>query len=155
MPHKIIPTLKQRQEMEEFVNKVQPGLLQDLGVKPTSELVMAALPFYGGTTPAVGTVPAQVTIAPATESTDPPPTPASTTTETEEDPVKKLSTDPNALNQLLATVDKLQKDLTKVTGERDGFVAKTQEEARKQQTREQQLESDLQSGMPSFSRWTQ
>jgi hypothetical protein len=108
------------------------------------QIAAMALPLFGGTQPAT------VVVAPAGgEVTPPDPTPTATPDPTsggeppKEDPIAKLASDPNALGQLLAQVDSLTKNLTKVTQERDGYVTKQQEEARKTQTREQQLESDL------------
>jgi vacuolar-type H+-ATPase subunit I/STV1 len=103
-----------------------------------------AWPIFGGTTTTDITPPvtaegqaAQQAITQSQQEQQPP------ETEQKPDPVAQLQADPNALGQLLKQVEKLQGDLSKVTTERDGYAQKQQEEQRKTQTREEQLQTDL------------
>lgn len=109
------------------------------------KVALRSLPLYGGDGEEDSGGGTTTTIT--APSTTPPPASSTTTPpaggDSKPDPIEKLQNDPNALGQLLSQVDKLTKDLTKVTGERDSYVAKEQENTRKLQSREQQLETDL------------
>lgn len=74
------------------------------------------------------------------------PKPAATTPppeEPKEDPIAKLQNDPNALTQLLSQVQALTTKLGEVTTERDGYKTKEESTRRAQQTKEEQLQTDL------------
>lgn len=58
-------------------------------------------------------------------------------------PPDQISNDPKVIAQLLKQVSDLQKTLSSTTAERDKFVEDQQKAERAQQTREQQLETDL------------
>jgi hypothetical protein len=60
-----------------------------------------------------------------------------------EDPIAKLQNDPNALTQLLSQVQALTTKLGEVTTERDGYKTKEENTRRAQQTKEEQLQTDL------------
>jgi hypothetical protein len=61
----------------------------------------------------------------------------------EEDPIQKLQSDPNALTQLLSQVQALTAKVTEVTTERDSYKTKEESARRAQQTKEEQLQTDL------------
>jgi hypothetical protein len=60
-----------------------------------------------------------------------------------EDPIAKLQNDPNALSQLLSQVQALTTKLGEVSTERDGYKQKEESTRRAQQTKEEQLQTDL------------
>ena len=60
-----------------------------------------------------------------------------------EDPIQKLQSDPNALSQLLSQVQALTNELNKTATERDSFKTKEEQARRAQQTKEEQLQVDL------------
>lgn len=76
---------------------------------------------------------------------EPKPAASTTTTPTEpaEDPIAKLQQDPNALSQLLSQVQALTSKLGEVTTDRDSLKTKQDQQARAQQTKEEQLQTDL------------
>ena len=81
--------------------------------------------------PAATTTPPAETTPPATPETPP------------EDPIAKLQSDPNALSQLLSQVQALTTKLGEVTTDRDSLKTKQDQAARAQQTKEEQLQTDL------------
>src|SRR6516162_4049332 len=138
-------TIKNR-TMEE-VKKIMPTLNTNNSHNSLGSLYNQALkawPIFGGTTTTDITPPVtaegQAAQQSLQQSVDQQQTPQE---EQKSDPVAQLQADPNALSQLLKQVEKLQGDLSKVTTERDGYVQKQQEDARKTQTREEQLQTDL------------
>lgn len=60
------------------------------------------------------------------------------------DPAAQYVNDPKAIQSLLQQLSKLQGDLSKATGERDGFLQKQQEQERAQMNKEQQQAQDIQ-----------
>lgn len=77
---------------------------------------------------------------------EPKPTPApepKPATPPAEDPIAKLQADPNALSQLLSQVQALTTKLGEVSTERDSFKTKEESVRRAQQTKEEQLQTDL------------
>jgi hypothetical protein len=106
------------------------------------DIILAMKPIFGGTTPAVTDPPAtttQQTQPPATETQQG----GEQTPAKEPDPVEQLINDPNAVRSLLQQIDKLQKDLGKVSGERDGYLQKQSELERAQMNKEQQQAKDI------------
>ena len=63
--------------------------------------------------------------------------------EPKEDPIAKLQADPNALSQLLSQVQALTTKLGEVTTDRDSLKTKQDAQTRAQQTKEEQLQTDL------------
>ena len=92
------------------------------------------------------TTPAESTATPTTEGESTKTTietkPVSPPTEPE-DPIAKLQGDPNALSQLLSQVQALTGELNKVSTERDGYKSKEEQTRRAQQTKEEQIQTDL------------
>ena len=91
-----------------------------------------------------------MTISPDTPTATVPvieePKPTATTPlpeEPKEDPIAKLQNDPNALQTLLSQVQALTTKLGEVTTERDGYKTKEESTRRAQQTKEEQLQTDL------------
>lgn len=58
-------------------------------------------------------------------------------------PIEKLQNDPNALQTLLSQVQALTTKLGEVTTERDGYKTKEESTRRAQQTKEEQIQTDL------------
>lgn len=98
-------------------------------------------PIFGGTSP-TDTATTDTTTD-TTKSTTTDTTTDTTKNTTTDNPIEKLTKDPAALTQLLSQVDSLTKNLKTANDKVTAYEAKQQEEARKQQTKEQQLESDL------------
>ena len=86
--------------------------------------------------------PATTPEAPPVETT-PPAAAATPPAEPQEDPIAKLQSDPNALSQLLSQVQALTTKLGEVTTDRDSLKTKQDQAARAQQTKEEQIQTDL------------
>lgn len=101
--------------------------------------ILNCYPFFGGTTPTTDTTVTETPPATETKTTE---TKTATTT-TDEDPIKKLQSDPTALQQLLDQVSKATGDLAKVTKDRDTLATEKDKAARAQLTKEENLQKDL------------
>jgi vancomycin resistance protein YoaR len=102
------------------------------------------------TTPDPTVTPTPATVAGSVS--DPPAEPATVTTEPKEDPIAKLQADPNALATLLSQVQSLTAKLGEVSTERDSFKTKEEAARRAQQTKEEQLQVDLDKANASIER---
>jgi hypothetical protein len=89
------------------------------------------------------TIPTDTPTATVPVIEEPKPTPTPPAEEPKEDPIAKLQNDPNALTQLLSQVQALTTKLGEVTTERDGYKTKEENTRRAQQTKEEQIQTDL------------
>lgn len=106
--------------------------------------VLRAYPIFGGTAP-TETQPTEETKTDGGEAGKSTQTTQSAGGETQtEDPASQFANDPKAINQLLKQVSDLQKNLEGVTKQKDAYEQEKLKAERAQQTREQQLETDLQ-----------
>lgn len=120
-------------------------------VDPLSPIaaILKSQPFFGGVDPAGTTVPA-AQAPPVSPPADPPANDPKDDDKSDtksggsdDDPIAKLAADPNALGQLLAQVDTLTKSLEEKSTALSAYEEEKQKAARAQQTKEEQLESDL------------
>lgn len=106
------------------------------------EAAKAALPIFGGTTPA----PPSTESPPATDhATEPPPAPSASDPGTaggdSADPGSPMT--PEQVSELLKQVGDLTSQVSRLTNENNTYKSKEHDQQRAQQTREQQLEQDL------------
>lgn len=111
------------------------------------DVILALPPIFGGTTPSTESPPATTTGTGTGQETAHPAGQSGTDTsaggDSGTDPAEQLANDPNAIKSLLQQIDQLQKNLGKVTGERDQHLQKQQETERAQMNKEQQQEQDI------------
>lgn len=103
-----------------------------------TQKILDSYPFFGGTTPETT---AGTSGDPQGKTENQP----SGGTGAEEDPIKKLQSDPTALQQLLQQVSKQSSDLANVAKERDTLATEKEKQARAVASKEENLQKDLES----------